>query len=148
MRKISLILLLMAALLLVGCSLPGGATYDNTDIIPVEGQAGLYTDARLAFCSEIRGVYAADRPFALDAEHPSLRVWDDIYLYEGDYFQLVASGSADIFFAVKVFKDIFDHNIDTGSVIYVEEHKSLFIRTEVQYIGKKWITLRDFHSDL
>lgn len=46
------------------------------------------------------------------------------------------------------FKDIFDHDIDIGSVIYVEEHKSLFIRTGVQYIGKKWITLRDFHNNL
>ena len=30
------------------------------------------------------------------------------------------------------FEDIFDHDIDIGSVIYVEEHKSLFIRTAVQ----------------
>lgn len=101
MKKKFLIGFILLALTFVGCDLsPNNQNFDNENILPVEGQAGYYTDDALAFCAEIRGSYKSNRAFTLDAENENLRVWDNMYLYEYDYFQMVASGSADIFYSV------------------------------------------------
>ena len=91
------------AFALAGCDLvnaPAHTNFDNNHITPVEGQEGYYTDEALAFCAEIRGSYKSNRPFTLDAENENLRVWDNMYLYEYDYFQMIASNTADIFYSV------------------------------------------------
>ena len=69
--KKRLFLILALALILSGCSLlglPGDISFDNDDIIPVDGMEGYYLDSDLAFCAEIRGSYKSDRPFTLDDE--------------------------------------------------------------------------------
>lgn len=104
MKKALIFLILALALILSGCSLlglPGDISFDNDDIIPVDGMEGYYIDSDLAFCAEIRGSYKSDRPFTLDDEDESLRVWDNLYLYEYDYFQLIAANQAEIFYSVK-----------------------------------------------
>lgn len=109
MKKLALYLLAILVVVvtiisLVGCDMPGdlsGGGFDNENITPVPECEGYYRDDRLAFCAEIRGSYGADRPFTLDAENEDLRIWDNMYLYEYDYFQMIASGTADIFYSVK-----------------------------------------------
>jgi len=108
MRKRTLLSTLFFVLITVfvfslsACENLGGKLniFDNKNITPVENQEGYYTDSNLAFCAEIRGSYKSNRPFTLDAQNENLRVWDNIYLYEYDYFQMIASGRADIFYSV------------------------------------------------
>ena len=99
---IHLLLLTVFAFSLTACDNIGGKStnFDNKNITQVENQEGYYTDSNLAFCAEIRGSYKSNRPFTLDAQNENLRVWDNIYLYEYDYFQMIASGSGDIFYSV------------------------------------------------
>lgn len=98
-----LILSLVAfALSLTSCDISNPIeNFDNENITPVVDAEGYYTDSVLAFCTEIRGSYKSDRPFTLDDEKDNLRVWDDMYLYEGDYFQMIVIGSSDIFYSVE-----------------------------------------------
>ena len=100
----TLLFVLMAvfAFPLTACDNTSGPpkNFDNKNITPVENQEGLYTDSTLIFCAEIRGSYKANRPFTLDAQNENLRVWDNIYLYEYDYFQMIVDESTDIFYSV------------------------------------------------
>ena len=105
MKKTVIILFLaLLALNLFGCDMLFGPSsdenFDNSSIIPVENQEGYYTDDKLSFCAEIRGSYKSDRPFTLDAENENLRVWDNMYLYEYDYFQIIVNESPTIFYSV------------------------------------------------
>ena len=103
MKKTVIILLLaLFVLTLSGCGMfgPENENFDNESIKPVEGQEGYYTDDKLSFCAEIRGSYKSDRPFTLDAQNENLRVWDNMYLYEYDYFQIIVNGSPTIFYSV------------------------------------------------
>lgn len=101
--KICVIVLGLSVLMLTGCNMVNGLfdkNFDNKSITPVEGQEGYYTDERLSFCAEIKGSYKSDRPFTLDSTNENLRVWDNMYLYEYDYFQMIAANSSDIFYSV------------------------------------------------
>ena len=101
LSTILFVLITVFSFSLTACGIWGAPTnFDNESIVPVEGQEGLYTDSSLAFCAEIRGSYKSNRPFTLDAQNESLRVWDDMYLYEYDYFQMIVGEGADIFYAV------------------------------------------------
>ena len=110
---ILLLLITIFSFSLTACDIMGGKSknFDNKNITPVENQEGYYTDSNLAFCTEIRGSYKSNRPFTLDEQNENLRVWDNIYLYEYDYFQMVVSGSADIFYSVNS-EDLEYVNID------------------------------------
>ena len=87
-------------------------SFDNKNVIAVEGQEGYYTDSLLSMCAEIRGSYKSNRPFTLDPTNESLRVWDNLYLYEYDYFQMIVNESSHIFYEVddssKQYVDIDD----------------------------------------
>ena len=102
MKKLLFVCLLLCAACLASCDFVNpNVTFDNSNITPVEGQEGYYTDDDLLFCSEIRGSYSSSRPFTLDATNEHLRIWDNLYLYEGDYFQLIVNESPTIFYQVK-----------------------------------------------
>ena len=102
MKKYVLILIGILTLISVGCDLlaPTNKEFNNESIIPVEGQDGYYTDSTLVLCTEIRGSYKSNRPFTLDEENENLRIWDNIYLYEYDYFQMIELDGANIFYSV------------------------------------------------
>jgi len=95
-------LIAVLTLFVAACDLPFGTSknFSNDNITPVPSQEGYYTDDALAFCAEIRGSYKANRPFTLDEQNNNLRIWDNMYLYEYDYFQMIASEKADIFYSV------------------------------------------------
>ncbi len=75
-------------------------SFDNDEISSVDGEEGKYVDPKLSLCTEIRGSYKSDRPFTLDPTNENIRVWDDLYLYEYDYFQLIAVGTSAIYYQV------------------------------------------------
>ncbi|MBR1975519.1 MAG: hypothetical protein IKA20_06680 [Clostridia bacterium] len=102
MKKNFIIILSAILLTFTGCNMSNGAnkSFDNSDLTPVVGEEGYYTDESLVFCAEIRGSYKANRAFTLDAENENLRVWDNMYLYEGDYFQMIVNESPTIFYSV------------------------------------------------
>ena len=103
MKRKVLIVSLLLSFMLTGCSMlnaPVNKNFDNKNIVSVEGQAGYYTDPSLVFCAEIRGSYKSNRPFTLDSENENLRVWDNVYLYEYDYFQMIVNNSPTIFYSV------------------------------------------------
>lgn len=88
---------------LTGCNMinsPSNVNFDNKNITPVKGQEGYYVDESLVFCAEIRGSYKSNRPFTLDLTNENLRVWDNVYLYEYDYFQMIVHNSPNIFYSV------------------------------------------------
>ncbi|MBR2988883.1 MAG: hypothetical protein IKC64_04070, partial [Clostridia bacterium] len=101
MKRKFLVLFFIFALMLVGCDgLQPPPNFSNEDIVEVVGKEGYYTDESLAFCTEIRGSYKSNRPFNLDENNENLRIWDDVYLYEYDYFQMIASGTGYIYYTV------------------------------------------------
>lgn len=101
-KKFLVALGLVAVLLMTGCNFGDGSNleFDNSSITQVAGQEGYYTDSKLSFCAEIRGSYKSDRPFTLDSSNENLRVWDNYYLYEGDYFQMIVSDTPYIYYSV------------------------------------------------
>jgi len=104
MKKRWLMVVAASVLMLAGCNLPGAPfddNFNNDNVTPVTGAEGYYTDSRLVFCTEIRGSYKSNRAFTLDEENENLRVWDDIYLYEYDYFQMIVNESPQIYYSVK-----------------------------------------------
>lgn len=104
MKKKLFLCLMSIGLLLTGCDLFINAeskNFDNKNIVEVEGKDGYYTDPDLSFCAEIRGSYKSDRPFTLDSSNENLRIWDNMYLYEYDYFQMIVNNSPTIFYSVE-----------------------------------------------
>lgn len=66
-------------------------TYTPTtddDGICVEGES-YYTSSSLMLVTEIHGNYSIHRPFALDAEDESKRIYHNVYFYADDFFQLL-----------------------------------------------------------
>lgn len=51
----------------------------------------LYTSKYLNFITEINGSYKTDRPFEIDTANANLRIYDNIYFYEYDFFQMMSS---------------------------------------------------------
>lgn len=102
MNNKHLILSALLTLMLTSCGLVSNdnISFDNSNIVEVEGQEGYYVDDTLIFCAEIRGSYKANRSFTLDPSNENLRVWDNIYLYEYDYFQMIVNESPTIFYSV------------------------------------------------
>ena len=115
MRKNKVLYLIFAILFILpsvfvmsgcfGSGTAGGNGYtpsiDNTtdliDYTPSQGenQYGeddeLYTSKYLNFVTEINGYYSTNKPFEIDSENPNLRIYDNIYFYEYDFFQMMSS---------------------------------------------------------
>lgn len=66
-----------------------------------EKKDDLYTSKALFLVTEVMGSYSTDRPFSLDPTNENLRIYDDLYLYEGDYFAVYASDLSDIWASLK-----------------------------------------------
>ena len=55
-----------------------------------------YTSKRLNFCSEIMGYFSTDKPFTVDKDNENNRIYDNLYLYEDDYFYIISSDYKDV----------------------------------------------------
>lgn len=55
------------------------------------GDEKYYVSDYISFIMSVKGYYQTDIPFVLDKDNENLRIYDDIYFYEGDYFQLMSS---------------------------------------------------------
>ena len=50
-----------------------------------------YTSDYICFIMEVKGYYQTNIPFTIDKDNENLRIYDNMYFYEGDYFQLMSS---------------------------------------------------------
>jgi len=50
-----------------------------------------YLSDYISFVMEVRGYYQTNIPFNIDEENENLRIYDNMYFYEGDYFFLISS---------------------------------------------------------
>ena len=49
-----------------------------------------YLSDYISFIMSVKGYYQINIPFTLDKNNDNLRIYDDMYFYEGDYFQLMS----------------------------------------------------------
>ena len=50
-----------------------------------------YMSEYISFIMEVKGYYQTHVPFTLDKDNENLRIFDNMYFYEGDYFQLMSN---------------------------------------------------------
>lgn len=50
-----------------------------------------YTSKYISFIMSVKGYYQTDIPFFVDKDNENLRIYDNMYFYKGDYFQLMSS---------------------------------------------------------
>jgi len=57
----------------------------------ITGDETYYLSDYISFIMEVRGYYQINVPFTLDNNNENLRIYDNMYFYEGDSFQLMSS---------------------------------------------------------
>ena len=55
------------------------------------GDETYYVSEYISFIMEVRGYFQANVPFTIDKDNENLRIYDNMYFYEGDFFQLMSS---------------------------------------------------------
>ena len=50
-----------------------------------------YMSDYISFIMSVKGYYQINIPFMIDKDNENLRIYDNMYFYEGDYFQLMSS---------------------------------------------------------
>ena len=50
-----------------------------------------YVSEYISFIMSVKGYYQTQIPFILDKDNENLRIYDNMYFYEGDFFQLMSS---------------------------------------------------------
>ena len=139
---IALLAGLLAAAFCVGCS-DGGSlggsggngsipNIDNTNDLQtytppagevIEEEKEYYTSKALSFISCINGYYSIDRPFTLDETNEYKRVYDNVYLYEYDYFYMDYD-----------LKDNYCNLSDQTDLEYVEVEKSQGVDIQINVL--------------
>ena len=131
-----LCLICMFSAVFVGCGNSGNAPYviDNSkDLVVYErdsqSESGepLYTSKKLTFVTEINGSFKVNRPFSFDKDDENKRVYDNIYLYEKDFFWMDVQGSLNL-------KDMFYELSDSTDEQYVKVNEEAG-RLEIQKAG-------------
>ncbi len=80
---------------------------NSTDIKEYEeedyktGDETYYMSDYISFIMEVRGYYQSNIPFTLDKDNENLRIYDNMYFYEGDFFQLMSSDYRHIWATLK-----------------------------------------------
>ena len=64
--------------------------YSEQDYELEEGET-YYKSDYISFIMEVRGYYQTNVPFTVDKNNENLRIYDNMYFYEGDFFQLMSS---------------------------------------------------------
>ena len=55
------------------------------------GDETYYVSEYISFIMEVRGYFQINVPFTIDRDNENLRIYDDMYFYEGDFFYLMSS---------------------------------------------------------
>ena len=63
--------------------------YEGEDYKTDEGT--YYSSEYISFIMSVKGYYQTKVPFTVDKDNENLRIYDNMYFYEGDYFQLMSS---------------------------------------------------------
>lgn len=61
----------------------------------IEGET-YYKSNSVSLVTEVNGNYSIDRPFTLDKDDESKRIYHNLYLYEGDFFQVIYYKEGDL----------------------------------------------------
>ena len=67
----------------------------------VTGDETYYVSEYISFIMEVRGYYQINVPFTIDKNDENLRIYDNMYFYEGDFFQLMSSDYRHIWATLK-----------------------------------------------
>lgn len=131
MKKSHIISVMVAVLVLSSCGFlnnPTSKEYDNENIskvdsseIPsdIETSEGVdyYTSSDLELSVEVNGLYKSIKYFSLDPNNSDLRIYDDMYFYQYDFFQMMPpSSSSD----TSIYASLSDENDKQ----YMEEHRN------------------------
>ena len=152
----------MSLVCLSGCSLMGGnqtsaSKYNNENIakaepasIPSDIQTtenvDYYTANDLELSVEVNGLFKLIKYFSLDPNNNDLRIYDNMYFYEYDFFQMMPpSSSSD----ASIYASLSDKNDEQ----YVEEHRNsaggdLQIDIKVSGIYKLIFDLKSLKFDI
>lgn len=122
----------MLALSISGCSFSGNnqqvPSYTNDDAIivqpaeipddiEVEENVDYYTANDLELSVEVNGLFKSIRYFSLDESNKDLRIYDNMYFYKCDYFQMMPPSSSD---DLSIYASLSDENDKQ----YVEERRN------------------------
>lgn len=89
---------------------PIGPTIDNQTDLEETDKDNYFTSKSLSLVTEINGSYTIDKPFTIDKENTNKRIYDNLYLYQYDYFFMISSD----------YKDIWCKLSDKNDLLYLE----------------------------
>ena len=94
------LVLLVVPCLFAGC-FGGNIVNNTTDIVAQsttndEGKT-FYTCKKLSLITEVNGYYSVNKPFVLDENDETKRIYDDVYFYVDDFFYMDRANSWDIY---------------------------------------------------
>ena len=115
-KAVSSLLIAFAALVLSACNItPSGSSagiyvpnidnsvdlkeYSEEDYQTSDGT--YYLSDYISFTMEVRGYYQTNVPFVVDKDNENLRIFDNMYFYQGDFFQLISSDYRHIWATLK-----------------------------------------------
>ncbi len=75
---------------------PIGPVINNDTDLEATDDDNLFTSVGLDLVTEINGSFTANKPFSLDSGNSNKRVYDNLYLYQYDYFYMISSDYTDI----------------------------------------------------
>ena len=181
------------AISLSGCNLFGGGSsgsslpkVDNSndlrDYTPSQDENydendELYTSNYLSFVTEINGSYRTNRPFTLDENNKNLRIYDNIYFYEYDFFQMMSNDYKNIWCSLSdetdaqyaevereqgediqtnikvsgIYKVIFDTSTFLFDLVYKSEITTPVYEEikncDIYSVATKWTTMQKFGDE-
>ena len=118
----------------------------SPDDIETSEDVEYYTAKDLELNVEVNGLYKAIRYFSLDPNNNDLRIYDDIYLYKCDFFQMMPKSDTN---DISIYASLSDDNDRE----YVEEHRNsaggdLQIDVKVEGIYKLIFDLKTLKFDI
>ncbi len=105
-KIISSIFIAFTALTLSACDFTSSGNSNNTNIPNIDNRVDLkpyeeeeyktndqtyYVSDYICFTMEVRGYFQVNIPFNVDKDNENLRIYDNMYFYEGDYFYLISN---------------------------------------------------------
>lgn len=124
-RLLAILLIVLSLTTLIGCDLLMGTpkipdynadiqvvapeNIDTEHFVPVEDET-YYTSPGFSLCVEVNGQFMIMEYFSIDGDK---RVYDNLYLYVGDYFYIVTDD----------YKDLYASLGDSSDLEYAEEEK-------------------------
>lgn len=112
MKKGLILGIIVMLICLVGCDMISGTNdnnkYNNDNLVSkipnaeeeifiVDSTNTYYESLDVTLWAEINGFYTSIKYFTLDDVNKNLRIYDDVYLYENDYFYMISNDNIDWF---------------------------------------------------